>query len=106
MEKLMGTGCISGQMETDMKENGKDVWNMEEGQTFLQMEISILENIIVVNHMVKVSICGLTVVIMKEILRMDLKMEKVNGKNILIRIQLILQKWILLHNSYFMKEII
>lgn len=68
-QKHMDMVFILGRMETDMKVNGIWLLNMELVLIFLYLEILTQVNILTVNHMEKVSIHGLTVQYMLEILK-------------------------------------
>lgn len=67
--KHMDMAFILGKMETDMKVNGIWLLNMGLALIYLYQAIRIQVNILTVNHMEKVSIHGLTVQYMLEILK-------------------------------------
>ena len=69
--KLMVMESIPGLMEIVMKENGKSASSRGKVLTFLEMETNTQANIKRVNLMGLDFIFGLTVVIMKEISKMD-----------------------------------
>lgn len=76
----MDMECINGRMETDTKESGEHVSDMEMAPISSRMEINTLVNISMVILMGLGSTSGLMAIHMQESLRMDLKMEKESGR--------------------------